>query len=185
MGIDMVRFDFACKKCEKTFTVWSDEAKVCPYCCSKRVFKVFLTPTAYSTGKASRVDNLAERQLDAAGLSNYTNVGGTIRRTRKTDPKELEALAAAKANNLPFDPRQPITTGPAVPRTMPGQIPLAQDIKSRGKGHITPTPKGPGALVEGLMQRGRVVDPLWRRGERINSPSAKEDAAKLNKLLGK
>jgi DNA-directed RNA polymerase subunit RPC12/RpoP len=181
----MVRFDFACKHCEKTFTVWSDEAKLCAYCGSKRVFKVFLTPTAHSTGRDARIAKLAEKQLDAAGLSNYTNAGGSIRRTRKTDPKMLEAEAAAKANNVPFDPRGPIRTGPAMSRSVPIQVPLAAAITSRGKGQITPAPKGTGALVDGLMQRGRVVDPLWKRGERITSPAPKEDAAKLKSLMGK
>src|SRR6266576_1952203 len=104
----MVRFDFACKKCEKTFTVWSDEARICPYCASKRVFKVFLTAPAAVTGKAAQIDKLAEQQLDAAGLSNYTNAGGTIRRTRKTHPTEIAAQAAAKAHNIPLT----TTTGP-------------------------------------------------------------------------
>src|SRR5574341_850151 len=107
MANDIVRFDYACKKCEKTFVVWSDEAKVCPLCASKRVFKVFLTPIAISTGNSARIDKLAEKQLEAAGLSNYTNAGGSIRLTRKTDPKALEAIAAAKANNIPIP-----STGP-------------------------------------------------------------------------
>ena len=39
-----VRHDYACKKCEKTFTAWDDSARICAYCGSKRVFKVFFRP---------------------------------------------------------------------------------------------------------------------------------------------
>lgn len=181
----MVRFDYACKKCEKTFVVWSDEAKRCAYCGSKRVFKVFLTPPAASTGNAERVDKLAEQQLEAAGLSNYTNAGGSIRRTFKTDPKQNEAIAAAKAENVPFIP----ATGPngrLISTPIPArQHPLAAQIAARGKGQITPNPRGTGALVNQLMQRGRVIDPLAKRGERIYHKEASNDSTMLQTLLKK
>lgn len=189
--MDMVRFDFACKKCEKTFVVWSDEAKVCAYCGSKRVFKVILTPTAISTGGASRIDKLAEKQLEAAGLSNYTNAGGSIRRTRKTDPKALEAVAVAKAHNIPIPPTGPQSGLEANIERMRAQFRgLGADgyIKAaggKGKTVVTQTPRGPGALVNGIVQRARQVVPLAAMGERIVSPNAKEETAKLKSLLGK
>lgn len=180
----MVRFDYACKKCEKTFTVWSDEALICPLCRSKRVFKIFLTPPAASTGNAQRVDALAEKQLDAAGLSNYTNAGGTIRRTRKTDPIMLDAVAAAKANNVPFDMRAPIVTGPA-PR---GQVPIPQAQRAiqsfnQGKAKVTNNPRGQGALVNNVLQRGRQLNPLSARTIYRNHADSKNDMVKVQSLI--
>jgi len=180
----MVRFDIACKKCEKTATVWSDEAKVCPYCGSKRIFKVFLTPPAASTGNANRVDALAEKQLEAAGLSNYTNAGGTVRRTRKTDPKLLEAMAAAKANNVPFDLKGPIKTGPAVRGALP--IPQVQQMAqsfNQGKSKVTHSPRGQGALVNNVIQRGRQLNPLSARTIYRTHADAKNDMVKVQSLI--
>ncbi len=188
MGSDMVRIDLACKKCEKTFTVWSDDAKICAYCGSKRVFKVFLTPTAFNTGTPAKIEKLAEQQINAAGLSNFTNVGGTPRRTRKTDPKALEAVAAAKAANVPFDMRGPIQTGPALSPQMPVPSNLrhaVQSFNNTTKGFVTHNPKGPGQLVHQLMQRGRQLAPLATRGERIYHANAKEDSVKLKSMMGK
>ena len=191
MGTDMVRHDYACKKCEKTFTAWSDEACFCPHCRSKRVFKVFLTPPAASTGRAARIDKLAERQLDAAGLSNYTNVGGAPRRTRRTHPTEIAAVAAAKANNIP------IQTGPAQGgidakvqqmrdqyRQM-GAGGLIKAFGGQGKTRVTSSPRGPGQLVNQIVQQGRQVAPLASVGQRIYHPQGKEDSAKLKSMLGK
>ena len=192
----MVRFDFACKKCEKTFVVWSDDARRCAYCGSKRVFKVFLTPTAISTGSASKIDALAEKQLDAAGLSNFTNVGGTPRRTRKTDPKALEAVAVAKANNIPIP-----ATGPQPSSAMAANIEKMRAqfknlgangfIKAAGgvgnKTVVTQNPRGPGALVNGIVQGARQTMPLSRMGSRYEPlpGRAKEDSEKLQSLLRK
>ncbi len=193
MGGEMVRFDFACKKCEKMFVVWSDEAKRCAYCGSKRVFKVFLTPTAISTGTASKIDNLAEKQLEAAGLSNFTNVGGTIKRTRKTDPKALEAVAVAKAHNIP------ITTGPQTGLEKNVEL-MRQQFKAIGaqgfikqagatgnKTVVTQNPRGTGALVQNIVQNARQTIPLSRLGPRYEPlpGRAKEDSEQLNKLLRK
>ena len=123
----MIRFDYACKKCEKTFTVWSDEARICAYCGSKRVFKVFLTPPAAVTGNAARIDKLAEKQLEAAGLSDYSNANGNIRRTRRTHPSEIAAVAAAKANNIPIE------TGPSGPTHEPTDTDQSPDgARNRG-----------------------------------------------------
>jgi DNA-directed RNA polymerase subunit RPC12/RpoP len=185
LELEMIRFDYACKKCEKTFTVWSDEARICAYCGSKRVFKVFLTPPAAVTGNAARIDKLAERQLEAAGLSNYTNAGGTIRRTRKTHPSELAAVAAAKAHNVPFE----IVTGPqGRPLTQPLTVnnPIAQAIAARGKGQVTHNPRGSGALVKQVMDRARVINPLDKMtGERRYHKDAKQDVAIVQSLMGK
>lgn len=187
----MVRLDVACKRCEKTFVAWSDDAKKCPYCGSKRVFKVFLTPIATSTGRAARIEKLAEKQLDAAGLSNYTNVGGTPRRTRKTDPKALEAQAAAKAANIAIPPTGPQTGLDARIAQMREQYKsmgangLIKSFGGQGKTQITSTPRGSGALVNQIVQRGRQIAPLASMGQRIYSPTAKEDSAKLTKLMGK
>ena len=183
----MVRFDFACKKCETTFTAWSDEAHFCPLCGSKRVFKVFLTPPAASTGNAARIEKLAERQLDAAGLSNYTNKHGSSRRTRKTDPKMIEAIASAKANNIDMDaifPTGPSGTIQARPMAA-SQHPLAASIAARGKGVITQSPKGTGALVSNIINVGKRVAPLAARGERIYSPSPKQDSEVLASYMRK
>lgn len=190
----MVRFDYACKKCEKTFTVWSDEAKRCAYCGSLRVFKVFLTPPAAVTGKASDLDKLAEKQLEAAGLSNYTNVGGAIKRTRRTHPTEIAAIAAAKAHNIPIAP----PTGPQTPTAMEANIQRMREnfrgmganglIKAAGgtgKTVITPTPRGPGALVNEIVHGARRTIPLAAMGQRILHPKSKEDSAQLKSLLGK
>ena len=191
MGTGMVRHDYACKKCDKTFVAWDDEARFCPHCRSKRVFKVFLTPPAASTGRASRIDKLAERQLDAAGLSNYTNVGGAPRRTRRTHPTEIAAVAAAKANNIP------IQTGPAKGgieakvqqmreqyKAMGAQG-LIKSFGGQGKTQVTDSPRGPGALVNSIVKRGRQVAPLASMGQRIYHPEGKADSAKLQSLLGK
>jgi DNA-directed RNA polymerase subunit RPC12/RpoP len=188
VGSDMVRHDYACKKCEKTFVAWSDEARFCPHCRSKRVFKVFLTPTAFNSGTPAKIEKLAEKQLDAMGLSNYTNVGGTPKTTRKTHPTEIAAVAAAKAANVPFDMRAPIRTGPALSPAMPipGSLRNAvQSFNNTAKGFVTHQPKGPGALVNNLMQRGRQVAPLASRGERIYHANSKEDSAKLKSMMGK
>ena len=181
----MIRHDFACKKCEKTFTAWDDEARRCAYCGSKRVFKVFLTPIATSTGNAARIDKLAEKQLEAAGLSNYTNAGGSIRRTRKTHPSEIAAVAAAKANNVPF----PIVTGPAGrPISQPLQInhPMVQAITARGKGHVTQNPRGTGAIVNHLIHQARQQTPLERMtGERRYHKDSNEEMAIVKSLMKK
>lgn len=181
----MVRFDFACKKCEKTFTVWSDEARRCAYCGSTRVFKIFLTPPAALTGEPARIDKLAEQQIAAAGLSNYTNAHGAIKRTRATDPKLLEAQAAAKKANVPFE----IKTGPsgtlATQATAPQQVPVAlgREVASRGKGHVTHMPKGSGALVDGLMNRAKSVFNPLRGPYRLPKDGGREDSAKLQSML--
>jgi DNA-directed RNA polymerase subunit RPC12/RpoP len=184
VGRKLVRFDYACKKCEKTFTIWSDDALACPLCRSKRVFKIFLTPPAASTGNAAAVDKLAEHQLEAAGLSNYTNAGGTIRRTRKTDPKQLEAVAAAKSANVPFDMRAPIVTGPA-PK---GNIPIPQVARlaqsfNQGKSKVTSNPRGQGALVNNVLQRGRQLNPLSARTIYRTHADAKNDMVKVQSLI--
>ena len=178
-----VRHDYACKKCEKTFTAWDDSARVCAYCGSKRVFKVFLTPPAASTGNAARIDKLAEKQLDAAGLSNYTNAGGSFRRSRRTHPSQIAAVAAAKANNLPFS----IETGPAgrpMSQPLPMNNPLAQGSAARGKGHVTYSPQGSGALVQNVIQTGKRISPLTAH-ERIYHPKAIEDGAAVKELMKK
>lgn len=182
-----IRFDFACKKCETTFTVWSDAAKCCPACGSKRVFKVFLTPPAASTGNAAAIDKLAEAQIDAAGLSNYTNQNGNIRRTRKTDPKHLEAIAAAKRHNVPYE-KTPIVTQPNGAFVTRGQAPqqvpvgLGRQIASRGKGTITHNPKGTGAIVSGLMQSGRKFSPL-NGPYRLPKDGGRDDSVKLKAMI--
>jgi len=184
-----VRHDMACKKCEKTFVIWSDDPQFCPLCRSKRIFKVFLTPPAVSTGNVARIENLAEQQINAAGLSNYTNVGGTPRRTRRTDPKQLEAIAAAKANNIPME------TGPAMrgidqriqqmreQYKKIGATGVIQSMGGQGKTQVTSNPRGPGALVNGVLQRAKQVAPLARMGERIYAKDAKEESAKLAALM--
>ena len=177
----MIRHDYACKKCEKTFTAWDDSARICAYCGSRRVFKVFLTPPAASTGNAARIDKLAEKQLDAAGLSNYTNAGGSIRRTRRTHPTELAAIAAAKAGNIPIE------TGPSgrvMSQPIPMNHPLVQGIAARGKGHVTHNPQGSGALVHSVIERGKQVAPLMAH-ERIYHPKAKEDGVAVKELMKK
>lgn len=189
--MDMVRHDYACKKCEKTFVVWSDEARRCAYCGSSRVFKVFLTPTAISTGNAAKIDNLAEKQLEAAGLSNYTNAGGSIRRTRKTSPIALEAVAAAKANNIPIvtGPQSGVEKNIELMRQQFKSLGAQGFIKSAGatgnKTVITETPRGSGALVKNIVQTARQTIPLSSMGQRILHPKAKEDSAQLKQLLGK
>lgn len=194
---EMVRFDFACKKCEGTFTLWSDAAKCCPACGSKRVFKVFLTAPAFSTGNANMVDKLAEKQLDAAGLSNYTNAGGTIRRSRRSDRAKLEAIAQAKRLNLPYNPNAPIVTGPVggsleqkveILRKQYKDLGAQGVIKSfggQGKTQLTHNPRGSGAVVNQVVQRGRQVAPLARMGERIYHKEAKSEGEKLQTLMGK
>lgn len=179
----MIRFDFACKKCEKQFTLWSDDGKVCPHCASKRIMKIFLTPPAYSTGNSAAIDKAAEANLNAAGFSNYTNYGGQVNRTRKTDPKELEAIAAAKANNVPIvtGPNGRVQTAPALAQ----QLPLARMIGARGRGHITQTPQGQGGMVQNLMQHGKRLDPLAARSERIFHKDAASESAALKGMLGK
>ena len=192
LELEMVRNDYACKKCEKTFTAWSDEARRCAYCGSRRVFKVFLTAPAASTGNAARIDKLAEKQLNAAGLSNYTNAGGTVRRTRRTHPTELAAIAAAKANNLPLT-----TTGPAAAGLEGGIQKLRDQFRQLGPGGVikqfggqgktvvTQSPRGPGALVQSVVQRGKQIAPLAKMGERIYHPNAKDEGAKLKELMKK
>lgn len=190
----MVRHDFACKKCEGTFTIWSDSAKVCPLCGSKRIFKVFLTPTAFNTGNPAKIEKLAEQQLEAAGLSNYSNAGGTIRRTRKTNPAQLQAERTARANNLP------IVTGPAgrlnngvkavndfwVKQGANGVI---QRFGGHGETRITTTPRGPGELVSHLMNTGGGIrnaglNPYTRPIDRLYKPDHKDESAKLKAMMG-
>jgi len=180
----MMRFDFACKRCEKQFILWSDDGKVCPHCGSKRIMKIFITAPAFSTGIGAAADKLAEQQLDAAGLSNVTNYGGQIVRTRKTDPKAIEAERVAKANNIPIvtAPAGKVATTPALRQ----QIPLARQLMARGKAHITHAPKGQGAMVANLMETGRTIDPLGRRSERIlPADKGASDSATLKNLLGR
>lgn len=187
----MVRNDYECSKCDHGFIAWSDDAKFCPHCGSKRIKKVFLTPPAASTGRAAKIEKLAEKQLDAAGLSNYTNVGGTPRRTRRTHPTEIAAQAAAKSANIP------IQTGPATGgieakvqqmreqyRSMGAQG-LIKQFGGQGKTTLTSSPRGPGQLVNQIVQRGRQLAPLASMGQRIYSPTAKEDSAKLKQIMGK
>ncbi len=190
----MVRHDYACKKCEASFILWSDEASRCPKCGSKRIFKVFITPVAFSSGQAAAVDKLAERQLEAAGLSNYTNAGGQIRRTRKTRVAELEAQAASKRYNVPL-PTSPIQTGPAAVGIDAKVEEMRRNYKSmgaqgylkaagaQGKTQITESPRGPGALTHQIVRRARQVAPLSNMGERIYSKDAKTETVKLQSLL--
>jgi NAD(P)H-dependent flavin oxidoreductase YrpB (nitropropane dioxygenase family) len=139
---------------------------------------------------------LAEKQLDAAGLSNFTNVGGTPRRTRKTDPKALEAVAVAKANNIPIP-----ATGPQPNSAMAANIEKMRAqfknlgangfIKAAGgvgnKTVVTQNPRGPGALVNGIVHGARQTMPLSRMGSRYEPlpGRAKEDSEKLQSLLRK
>lgn len=191
MGSDMVRHDWACKKCEKTFTAWDDDARCCAYCGSKKVFKVFLTPPAASTGRAARIEKLAEKQLDAAGLSNYTNVGGTPRRTRRTHPSEIAAIAAAKAHNIQIPPTGPQSGLEANIARMRDQYRgmgaggLIKAFGGQGKTTVTTNPRGSGALVDNIVKRARQVAPLASMGQRIFHPNAKEESANLKSLLGK
>lgn len=183
----MVRHDYACKRCEKTFVLWSDDGRVCPHCASRRVFKVILTPIATSTGNAAKLDKLAEKQIEAAGLSNYSNAGGTIRRTRKTDPKLLEAVAAAKAANIPIQTGANGRIQSTAASPVRVQNPIAQQIAARGKGHVTTNPKGPGAVVNQLMQTGRRAFNLnhLTQERRYPTDGGKADVAKLASLLRK
>jgi hypothetical protein len=179
----VVRHDYECRKGHQ-FTLWNTEGLLCPLCGSKKIKKIFLTPPGISTGNAQRVDELAEKQLEAAGLSNYTNANGTIRRTRKTDPKQLEAVAAAKATNTPFDMRAPIVTGPA-PR---GNIPIPQVARlaqsfNQGKSKVTSNPRGQGALVNNVLQRGKQLNPLSARTIYRNHADAKNDMVKVQSLI--
>lgn len=194
---EMVRFDFACKKCEGTFTLWSDAAKCCPSCGSKRVFKIFLTAPAFSTGRGAAIEKLAEQQLDAAGLSNFTNRGGIPKRTRRADRAQALAVAQAKRLNMPYNPNAPITTGPAaagleqkveVLRKQYRDLGAQGVIKSfggEGKTRITNDPRGPGAVVNQVVQRARQIAPLSRMGERIYHKEAKGEVERVQSLMGK
>jgi len=138
-----------------------------------------------STGNAAKIDKLAEKQLDAAGLSNYTNAGGSIRRTRRTHPSEIAAVAAAKANNIPFE----IVTGPqGRPLTQPLTVnnPIAQAIAARGKGHVTQNPKGSGAVLQQVMEQGKKLSPLDKMtGERRYHKDAAAEMALVKSLMRK
>lgn len=186
----MIRHDYECRKGHQ-FTLWNTEGLLCPLCGSKKIKKIFLTPPAASTGNAARIDKLAEKQLDAAGLSNYTNAHGTIKRTRRTHPSEIAAVAAAKANNIPL-----AATGPA--RGLEGKIQqmreqyrtlgangVIKQFGGQGKTMVTSSPRGPGALVQSVVQRGKQLAPLAAMGERIYHPKAKEDGAALKEMMKK
>ncbi len=179
----MLRFDYECRKGHQ-FTLWNTEGLLCPLCGSRKIKKIFLTPPAAVTGEAARIDKLAEKQIEAAGLSNYTNAQGAIRRTRKTDPKLLEAVTAAKAANVPFE----IKTGPnglVSQATAPSNVPigLARQITARGKGMVTHQPKGTGALVGNLMSNAkRAFNPL-NGAYRLPKDGGRDDSAKLQSML--
>lgn len=181
----MIRFDYACKKCEKTFVVWSDEARRCAYCGSKRVFKVFLTAPSINTGNPAEIEKLAERQLEAAGLSNYTNANGTIRRERKTDPKMIEAIAAAKKYNVPFQtgPNGTLQSAAAPPTQIP--VALGREIAARGKAKLTMRPRGTGALTSNIIERGKRFDPYRNGPYRLPKDGGTEDLTTVQKMIGR
>jgi len=69
-----VRYDFECQSGHQ-FTLWSDDARMCPTCGNEFLKRVFLTPPAATTGKANQIEKLVQRELSARGISNIQSRG--------------------------------------------------------------------------------------------------------------
>ena len=59
---------------------------------------------------------------------------------------------------------------------------MAQGIAARGKGFVTQNPKGSGALVQNVIQRGKS---LTVPTERIYHENSKEDGAIIKEMMRK
>ena len=92
-----VRFDFACQGGHE-FTLWSDDARLCPVCGSEYLKKIFLDPPMVNTTKSKVVDRLVRNELEARGISNIQGGGHEGDREKITWKSTPEDLAAQKVN---------------------------------------------------------------------------------------
>lgn len=69
-----VRYDFECQDGHE-FTLWSDDARLCPTCGSEFLKRIFVEPPMINTPKGKFVDNLVRRELEARGISNLQTTG--------------------------------------------------------------------------------------------------------------
>lgn len=88
-----VRFDFACQDGHE-FTLWSDDARMCPTCGSEFLKRIFIEPPMIGTQKPKFIDNLVRRELEARGITNIQGGGHEGDRekvTYKSTPAQLQA----------------------------------------------------------------------------------------------
>lgn len=137
----MVRFDFECPVGHQ-FTLWSDEARMCPQCGSEFLKKIILDLNV-GTKPIAKVDNLVRKALEEQGITNIQGGGHEGERekiTRKTTPEQLQADKLLRDFPALKDPRVEVnnqiigkwnTIGPqGVIQSHLGKIPGAEGTKA-------------------------------------------------------
>lgn len=67
-----LRFDWECETCEAIFEQW-DNNRVCTYCGSKKIHKVFITPPGKLSKSTKFMDSTMHTLVAANGMTDYQN----------------------------------------------------------------------------------------------------------------
>lgn len=162
-----VRHDFVCKDGHE-FTLWTDDARLCPVCGCEYLKKIFIEPPMINK-KAKGIDALIKNELDARGITNIKSdgrEGDTAKVTYKTAP---ETLAAAKIER--DFPQMQDKDGLAIAKKQ-----IVDKYSSIGvKGLINAGVPGSDVLKSAIPVGTRNVN-----GRNIIMPSAEPNAFKVN-----
>jgi hypothetical protein len=88
-----VRYDFSCTE-GHDFTLWSDQARMCPTCGSEFLKRIFIEPPMINTPRTGAVDRIVRHELESRGITNIQGTGHEGDRdkvTLKTTEAQLKA----------------------------------------------------------------------------------------------
>lgn len=101
-----LRFDWECETCEAIFEQW-DNNRVCTYCGSKKIHKVFITPPGKLSKSTKFMDSTMQSLIQANGMTDYQNDPSRIHDAPNQmtlaalDPKkDIGEQAAARIANM-------------------------------------------------------------------------------------
>ena len=88
-------YEFACSAGHE-FSLWSDDARLCPVCGVEFLKRIFKTPPMIGTDKPAKVDALVRQEFDARGITNIQGGGHEGDQEKVSYKSTPEQLAAAK-----------------------------------------------------------------------------------------
>ena len=175
-----VRYDFTCQN-GHDFTLWSDDARLCPTCGSEFLKRIFIEPVAINTQKSKAIDQIVRRELENRGITNIRtdgHEGDKAQITYKTPPEKLAAQKIERDFPQMNDPtgldkaKQQVFTrwsnlgvkgviGMGLKNEfLTSNIPVTTTVKNgKIQGHGTFAPNTYGMNDKQMVDRKRVKDP--------------------------